>query len=434
MNQEIQEYLTQATMMMKLEKPEEALSYLEKAEALDQMEIEVYFRKGEVLIILDRYEEAVDCFERALLIDKNSGEAFFHLGNIAMLQQDFQKCKGYYTKAIANGYDSAQVYFSLALLCEQYDDYDNALFYLNKAIAEDKTRADALLRKIELLVLLNRQTDAITACDDLIEVHPDVFEGYHYKYLILVDRKEFDKAEALLAKAMKLFPNDEGFAFDQIRLLSEKGDFDEALVKIDRLIDLSESELPLEIYREKARILLGLEKPDEAQGLLEVISESEYDDNTYFYLINIYMAKGLFEQALQACEKVIEEQEETPTYYSALYYKGMALKKLNKNEEARAAFENAVKEMRFACSANPLLLDLYTLRALSYRELKDYDMAFEMIEYILNVSDEIAEAYLIRSELYKDVNEPEKAEADLQKAKEMNSPLRSLLNGGNDNG
>lgn len=222
MNTATAEYLNQALLLSNMDKFEEALSYVEKAEAADPMDIDVYFRKGELYVMLDMLDEAQNAFEKALLIDKQSGEAYFHLGNVTVLKDDFQGSKNFYAKAIANGFDAAQVYVNLCNVSEHFNDYRAALDYADKAIKADKYRGDVYLKKIELLRLLGRVEDITATCDKLIETNPDVFEGYHIKFLTLVELGKIEAAEETLKTAMILFPDDPGFMLDKVRLLMKK--------------------------------------------------------------------------------------------------------------------------------------------------------------------------------------------------------------------
>lgn len=67
-------------------------------------------------------------------------------------------------------------------------------------------------------------------------------------------------------------------------------------------------------------------KPDEASSLLEVVVESEYNQEAYYLLLNIYIAQEKFDKALEVSEKIISSEEDTAVYYSALYYRGLSLK------------------------------------------------------------------------------------------------------------
>lgn len=426
MNTATAEYLNQALLLSNMDKFEEALSYVEKAEAADPMDIDVYFRKGELYVMLDMLDEAQNAFEKALLIDKQSGEAYFHLGNVTVLKDDFQGSKNFYAKAIANGFDAAQVYVNLCNVSEHFNDYRAALDYADKAIKADKYRGDVYLKKIELLRLLGRVEDITATCDKLIETNPDVFEGYHIKFLTLVELGKIEAAEETLKTAMILFPDDPGFMLDKVRLLMKKNDSAGALKEIDKAIDNME-EVPVEFYIEKSEVLLSMAKPDEASSLLEVVVESEYNQEAYYLLLNIYIAQEKFDKALEVSEKIISSEEDTAVYYSALYYRGLSLKKLDRNEQAQKALEEANEKLRFACTLNPMMLDLYIFRALALFDLNRYEECLEMTDYVLSVADEFSAAHLIKAQVYEALGNKDKAAEETRLAGEQSELVSQIL-------
>jgi len=421
-----QEYISQGQALASLSKYDEALEMFRKAEAEDPMLPDIYFGMGECFVMLDQFAEAKDAFNKVLLIDPGNAQVFFHLGNVAMLESSFEEGKMLYAKASAAGYDDPQIYVNLATVYEEAGDLDNALLNYTRAIARDEFRADAKTRKVELLILQGKNAEAMQTADSLMETNPDLFEGYHYKFLLLLEEARMSEAGELIERALALFPEDNGFVFDKARYLSGMEKYDEALALLDRLLEV-ETEAQIGIYKEKIRILLAQEKLEDTQKLLEQVLAQDFDPELCFYLCNIYYQHDQLDQALACCEQLEGGDQDEVFYFSGLYYKALCLKGLKQAAEAVAAFTAAANQMRTACIGNPGALDLYIMRALCYKELKDYDKAFEMVKYVLDVSDDVAEAYLIRSELYSETGEPEKAEADKEMAASKSKLLSDLL-------
>lgn len=73
------------------------------------------------------------------------------------------------------------------------------------------------------------------------------------------------------------------------------------------------------------------------------------------------------------------------------------------------------------------MVDLYIYRALCYREIKDYERAYEMVDYILAISDDAPEALLIRSEIDKDLGKMDEYEADRREALKRNPKLEHVI-------
>lgn len=198
MNEDFQEYMIQANALMGQEKYEDAIKYFEKAEQIDNMNIDVYLSKGVAYANLESYEPAKLEFEKVLKISKNNGIALFHLGNIEILSGNRARGIELFNNAIANGFDDAQVYFSLGLMHEEADSDELAIRNYSKAILKDSNRADIRIRKVRLLIKNNLLPEALQTIDELILSNPDVFEGYHLKFLVLVSQEKYDDAENVI--------------------------------------------------------------------------------------------------------------------------------------------------------------------------------------------------------------------------------------------
>ena len=420
----LKELNQQGRTLFSCDKYEESLSKYNEAMELDPLYLDSYFNACESYIMLDRFSEARELMNKVIIVDKNNGQAYFHLGNIALLEENDEDGKLYYAKAINNGYDNIQIYMNLAALSEENDELERAIEYYNKVVARNKLYYPAKIRKIEIYMAVNKPSEALNACDDLIETNPEIFEGHHYKFAILISDNKFEEAEKVLDKAQGLFPDDQGFVLDRVKLLEIKGNTDEALSLIEK-IDMDVVPKGV-ISIEKANVYLRVGKIEEAKSLLLQVESEIANAEIERTLLAIYTDTKEYEMVVNTAKKIIDLQEYDTIYFSALYYYAYGLKMLGKTQEATKAFEEAAKIMLQACSINSGLLDLYIYRAICYVELKDYERALEMVEYVETVDENIAEVHYIKHYIYKDSN-PEKSEAELNIAKNLNPDVAALF-------
>ena len=298
MNEDFQEYMIQANALMGQEKYEDAIKYFEKAEQIDNMNIDVYLSKGVAYANLESYEPAKLEFEKVLKISKNNGIALFHLGNIEILSGNRARGIELFNNAIANGFDDAQVYFSLGLMHEEADSDELAIRNYSKAILKDSNRADIRIRKVRLLIKNNLLPEALQTIDELILSNPDVFEGYHLKFLVLVSQEKYDDAENVINDAMKLFPKDAAFALDKASLMITRKEYDAALKYLDSIkCDMeTDQDIRHSIAMEKSRIYAYQQKMDMAISALEeakaiLIEKNEFDIEATYLLMNCYLNK-----------------------------------------------------------------------------------------------------------------------------------------------
>ena len=417
-----EEYNQRGRVLYSMDKYEDAIAQYLKAEKADPMSIQTYFNLTEAYVMLDRYEEAKKALKRAQLIEKNNGEIWFHLGNIAMLEGNFDEGKQYYAKAVSCGYQNPYIYMNLGSAYEDLGDLESALSSYNKAFQLDKYFASAWLKKLELYLAQEQYSEALSVSESMMEFLPDKFEGYHYKFAILMELGNKDEAKMVLDKALELFPDDPGFKLDMVHFLEDANQFAEA----EKLLDESFFEAPnsADYARLKVQLLLKQEKLVEASELAEKTLAVTFDEELNFFLSNIYFSLEQYQKAIVATARTIQEKSKTAYYYTALYFHALAHKKLG--EDATELFKEAIQELRLACSNNPGMVDLYIYRALCYREIKDYERAYEMIDYILAITEDAAEALLIRAEINKDLGKMEEYKADRSEALRRNPRLANV--------
>ena len=420
----LKELNEQGRTLFSCDKYEEAVKKYKQAIEEDPMYLPSYFNICESYIMLDKYDEAKKVMKKVILADKNNGEAYFNLGNIALLENDYEEGNVQYAKAINCGYDISQIYINLASVAEDNDDWEKAISYYTKAIARDRSCYSARIRKIQIYMMLNKYSDALNSADDLIEINPEIFEGHHFKFIILATTDKLEEASDVLDKAQRLFPDDQGFVLDRIKLLELQEKYIEAM---DLLESIKGEHIPKAvIYIEKANIYIKLKEIEKAKKLLEEYDGEDTVPEMKNLLIMIYIEEKNYAGILKCANKLIELEEYDSNYFSALYYKAFALKMLGEEKKAEQAYTEALRIMQQACSVNSGVLDLYIYRAICYRELKLYDKANDMLDYVETVEENIAETHYVRYLIYSDL-EDERAENELSKAKLLNSDIAGIF-------
>ena len=402
-NLTVKEYLTQGAVLAGQGKYNEALAYYDKAERENPMEIEVYLSKGITYANLDNLDEAKVQFEKALKINRTSGLSYFHLGSIALLQGDVALGFENYNKAIANGYDDAQLYYSIGLLHEENGEADMAIRNYSKAIIRDAMRPDIRIRKARLLLQGSHFPEALQTLDETILTNPDVFEGYHLKFSVLMQLKQFAKAEEVINGAMELFPKDPGFAIDKSSLFIAQNKFDDALGVLTELENSEETDdaVRRRIYMERAQIYATMDDIKSAIAVLEqakAISDKagEFDAEVVFLLSNCHLSTEEYEKVLSYARQLLEKADEGYSKESARYFEPLALKMLGRMDEATPLFKEAINEYRNQSLASPGNLDAYLLRTMCLRDIEQNDKALELIDYVVTLQPERPEPRLLR--------------------------------------
>ena len=434
-NLNLLEYMNQATALMGQEKYEAAITFLEKAEHEDRFNIDVYITKGVAYANLEQLDKARAEFEKALKVNKKEGVVYFHLGNIEMLLGNKAKGIELYNNAIANGFDDAQVYFSLGLMHEEEGSDDLALRNYSKAILKDANRADIRIRKIRIFIKNQHLQEALQALDELILSNPDVFEGYHLKYLVLASMEKFDEANAVLSSAMLMFPKDTAFAIDKASLMITKKEYRQAIEYLGSLPESYEidAEAAHSIAMEESRAYAFLEDMngtinslEKARSIALKLDPPRLDLEALYLLMNCYLNNENFDKVIECAGEL--KKAEGEDYYSlaAYYYEPFALKQLNKVDEAKKLFEESVEYFRAASLKNPGNVDTYAFRIMSLRELGEYQKALDLADYLIMVKEELAEAHTLRATVLEDLGRTEEAKTERAKAVSIGGLMAEL--------
>lgn len=401
-----------------------AREYFEKAVVEDPTCAEAYVDIAQTYIMEDNYDKARENLKNAILINKKEAAAYFHLANVEMLDGNRSLAREHYAKALNYGFDSIEIYRNLAADAEELGNYSEALNYYDKIIAKDKMNAYAKIRKTHMFIAMDKYPEALKSSESLMETSPDLAVPYQLKFAILCDMGRFDEAEKVLDRASEMFPGDVQFDFDRATLYGVKGENDKAIEMLGK-IELTEYN-EAAILVKKARLLLSDLKVDEAIAVLEPLYVKTQDAEAAFLLSTVYMAKKDYDKAKSYAQELIDKNEFDDFYYSAVYTRAAALVRSG-DPESVSALREANKIFRAACARNPGYVQYYLYRAVCHKELREFNEAIEMLDYIITVAPKLAEAYYLRSLVFTELGQDEKAASDKEKAVILKPDIVELL-------
>lgn len=435
-NADSQEYFSQGKVLMGQEKYQQAIPYFDKAIEGDRMNIDIYLAKGVAHANMDHLDDAKECFEKALKINRKDGLACFHLGNVLILQGEKNKGIEQYNQAIAYGYDDAQIYFTLALMYEEDGNDELALRNYNKALDKDPMRPDARVRKINILIRHNQPQEAMQAVDEMILACPDVFEGYHLRFLLLQAAGRLEEAADTLQGAMKLFPKDVGFSMDMASLLLSRKEHDKAMNCLDEIeknmeIDIIEQH---DIAMQRAKICADRSDMEGTIRYLEQVKKialsqehPTLDREAVYLLMNCYLGSSDYEKVIENAQLLKKEEEADAFVTAAYYFEPFALHNQKKDDLAMPMYKEAVSFLRNVSLKDPSNIDSYVFRIMCLRDLKQLDKAMELADYLVAVQDGLAEAHTVRAVLLEDMGKHDEAVEEQKKAEAIGGVMMDVL-------
>lgn len=428
------DYNQQGIILLKAGNVEIAKEKFNQAIEVEPMVMDSYKNLGDLYLKFGEYVEAKNHYKKALLIEK-AGVVYFQYGNACFMNDEPHEGLEYYNLALSAGFDSDEMYFFMGMAYEHMNDDKMALRYVQKAIFKNPSRPDFKVKKISILLRLNLFDEAKIAVDALLLSNPELYDGYHMKIAILLEEKSFGEAVEFARKASERFPDDADLTYDYVNALAMSKKYDESLQVLDKVKKMKYFEevrgkfalLEAEVSAEQGDIDKAIEKCKEC---IELESDERSYSDARFMLINLALTVSDYESALEQANNIIEKNEKNSYYFAALYFRPFCLRKLERSEEADYWYKEAISFYRMATLQNPEAFDAYLYRTMCLRDTKQYDDALELLEFMENLSSEVAEIFTIRADIYKLIGKGSLAKEELEKAFDLKHELKNIISTG----
>ncbi|GGA79692.1 tetratricopeptide repeat protein [Ornithinibacillus halotolerans] len=406
---------------------------LDRAIELDPMLVDNYKNYGDLYMASNNFKEAKNQYKKALLIEK-SGELYFLYGNACFMNDNVHEGLENYNLALSNGYDNDEALFFVGMAYEHLNDDQMALRYFQKAHLKNPARPDYLVKKISVLVRLDMIDSAEESVDELLKSSPELFDGYHLKTQLLIHKGKIEEAVAFSKAASDRFPEDPELMHDYVKSVALNGQFDLAY----QLIHTAKQ---MKYYDEAKRgfVLLeaqiAAEKQDVDQAIAsckECISledEDSFEGEARFMLMNMYLAKEEYNEALEVATALINNKGKDSYYYAALYYRPFCLKQIGKQEEANKLYKEANSIYRLATLQDPAAVDIYLYRVMCLKDSEEYDKALDLLDFISGINQEIAEVHTLRADIYRSQGKAALMKEELNRAFQLKPELEEMYEG-----
>ena len=361
------------------------------------------------LLLLQRDNAGAEAeFKKALALDPKSGSAYFELGNLHFLRHELKESGAAYKSAadlsplrstrriryiefeIGNG-AAADGKKQLEELNEKAPDFVPGLVYamryafeerrfddcaaaIQKVLTRDSRNLEALVQSGTLDMAKRDAAAAITVLERAEGIYARSPEIKYELALAHIERGESSRAETSLQQAVRLAPNYDPAVLLLADMGIRKGEPDPAIDSLTRLIQA---------------------RPQQVRA--------------YLLLARAYQAKKSPEQAIAILRKV---QSLDPKDPQIPYLIGMALSGQGKDEEARQAFEQSVS----LSSDYPSALEMLVNDDLANHR---YTAANQRVDALIQQLPKSTMPWLLRAKVHVAVRDLPGAEADLQKAIEI---------------
>ncbi len=397
-----------------------------KALQADPTNYDAFIHLGNACVNLGEMDDAIMAFTNALAVKPDAGEALFSIGNVYYLQDDFRRAVKYYNKTEAAGYKSVDMYLIMAEIFGRVNDTEQVLRCLNRALKLEPLRGDIWRRKTVVLIDAGKFDDAQETLDQFLELLPDALDAYDLQSRLLCAQEKYDEALQKLQPAKERFPDDPQIKMVELYICSEAGRNEQVKALIGELKEKGlDTGRRKTLGMEEARMYLTEGKNQEMVSSLEWALEEDPDDSELLYLLlSAYIQTLDHNKIVVTADRVVASKNPAPSLVaSAKFYRAMSLRELGKEEQAKAEFRSLTKELRDLTIQNPGLTEIYMLRLLTHCNLGEYDQAFQLADYLQNISPDSADGHAYRHLIYKQMGDEKKAAEELAAARAINPDI-----------
>ncbi|MCB9034915.1 MAG: tetratricopeptide repeat protein [Chitinophagales bacterium] len=335
-------WLKFAQLTFQIKDCDEALQYLDKAEALDPSEIGIGLLRCEIYTFEGNYDKALELLQALeLKADKD---------------------------------DLPEIYLQFCDVYEDKSEYNKAYEYLKKCIIQDTTNEEAFSRINYAADFNALHYDSLAFHQSLIENEPYNFNAWynlHYSYKAL---DNLDKAIDALEFALAI-DEDEDFIYIELATLYHKTkQYDKALAILSEMSTLFEDDEEMNML--KAHNYFALEKYKMARyHYNRVIRIDPTHSEAYYHLGLTYQQENKWDKAHQSFEKAKELNNDQYDFLLAYANSAIVLE-----EEDVAMFT-----VLCAIDLMPIKSDAYILLTKLLYDIDDLDGVYSYLDHAISL-------------------------------------------------
>ncbi len=236
-NKNIEAYIQNGLVNLDMKRPSIAVSFLEKALALDPKNIEVISTLSLQYYNLRKYNEAINLARKCI----NCENSLKIIGMSQYALQDYTSAEKTLLPLAASTND-AEIIYSLGKAYLNREEFDKAISYYEKAIILEPAKS------LWLYELANIYYNKQNFESSLLCLEKAVAAGFPQSLTLkenmgftAIEAGQYDKGEQLLEEVVKLKTGNKSIYFDVAIMLYQKGQFDRSLKYCQKMLEADSS-------------------------------------------------------------------------------------------------------------------------------------------------------------------------------------------------
>ncbi|RIK87185.1 MAG: hypothetical protein DCC67_02120 [Planctomycetota bacterium] len=297
-------------------------------EAMRAKEAEDALAQGRQLAAEKRYKEAIAAYNAAIAVERNWDEPLIAKGDALKELKDYDGAIKAYTQALNFNSNAVGAYIGRGEAAMESGQMDIASNDFSMAMELDPNNARLLSNVGHILVLSSDLVGAVQRLDDALALNDQDARAYRDRAMAHAGLGEYEKAEADVRRAMEVDPADFENFMAAANVFLNQNKFQEAIDALSRAIEAYVPERPGDPPKFVGGYL------SRADAYLKY-AENETDSAK---------AQAALQAVINDADALLSTSEDRPESGAAFYYKGRALRVLQRYSDAVAAFTKAIQK------------------------------------------------------------------------------------------
>lgn len=359
-------------VLEKLNRCDEALRCYQQAAQLKPERVEYWYNQGNALLLLERYDEALQVVNHTVSLNTKYVRGWALMSSILRQMGRYDEALDAAEKALAIDPAFAHGWHEKGMALEFAQRYEQACHAYERAARCARSTVDRipyLYKQAEMLVMVNRLSDALTILDQIVQMNNRLAHIWAKRGQVLRKLNRLDDALASYTNALEYDP-DYAWAWSGRGLTySLMGLHDEALHCFSAAVKL-DPEDAWNWYSYGEALLATGDHESALSALDEAIQIAPHHAESWSKCGQALRNLGRFDEALKAYEKALELDNNFAWAWNG---HGLTLRTMGKLEEALGSYERAI-------AAQPDMVWYYINHMSTLLDLERYDEALTSIE------------------------------------------------------
>ncbi len=218
---------------------EKAIDAYQYAITIDEKFDYAYRNMGDAYIRLRKYKEAIEALEKVLELAKPEDVIFEAIGHCYDKLKNFAQARFYYRKASHLRQDDGKIFYKIACTYYNENNWESCIRQLDHALKIQRDQYEYLLLAGECKMQLGQYREALQYLSNVVRVRPRNRGGWEAFIRCLFRAGMFEEAAEQNEAALSITQGNSLFHFYKAAILFETGDTKEALLQLEKAMELA---------------------------------------------------------------------------------------------------------------------------------------------------------------------------------------------------